>query len=252
MQQTAGVDQREKGWIDVDFDLRSDTPTGKDPDTHSRTLRQYHRVLWSKPLPDGRSFDLSAETRGEYLHHRSAAAGEFFLASDTVAVEHARKLRHLYDQLPAEENEAFSRRAYTIGGTLIFPSNRISGKQTINQHRGMHPRVLDRLDLTLECIARHYAGSESPLAGTIGRYADFFALFGSFHGYITFFHLQDMVEPDGSVRFFLPFNGFNSSPLPRELLNLETYRKYRQLTLDFVAARNERIRAARPTPNVTT
>lgn len=30
------MDAREQ--IDVAFDVRSDTPTGKDPDTHSRTL----------------------------------------------------------------------------------------------------------------------------------------------------------------------------------------------------------------------
>ena len=39
--------------FDAGFDLRSDTPEGKDPDTYSPTLRRYHRMLWSKELPSG-------------------------------------------------------------------------------------------------------------------------------------------------------------------------------------------------------
>lgn len=44
--------------IDVTFDFRSDTPPGMDPDARSPTLRRYHRLLWSKPLPSGRAFEL--------------------------------------------------------------------------------------------------------------------------------------------------------------------------------------------------
>lgn len=42
--------------IDVAFDFRTDAG-GKDPDSHSPTLRRYHRLLWSKPLPSGEPFD---------------------------------------------------------------------------------------------------------------------------------------------------------------------------------------------------
>jgi hypothetical protein len=38
--------------IDIAFDFRTDSD-GKDPDTHSPTLRQYHKRLWSKALPRG-------------------------------------------------------------------------------------------------------------------------------------------------------------------------------------------------------
>lgn len=41
---------------DVAFDFLSDTPKGKDPDAPSLTLRRYHRLLWSKPLPGGGRF----------------------------------------------------------------------------------------------------------------------------------------------------------------------------------------------------
>lgn len=38
--------------IDTTFDVYSDTPIGRDPDSHSPTLRRYHQMLWSKRLPD--------------------------------------------------------------------------------------------------------------------------------------------------------------------------------------------------------
>lgn len=69
-------------WIDTSFDFRTDA-SGKDPDTHSPTLRQYHKLLWSKPLPSGRPFYLSDATSRVYLHHHSEL-GEFFLSSDSV------------------------------------------------------------------------------------------------------------------------------------------------------------------------
>ena len=68
--------------IDTSFDFRTDAG-GKDPDTYSPTLRTYHRLLWSKPLPSGLSFDLDDTVLGTYLHHRSEL-GEFFLSSDSV------------------------------------------------------------------------------------------------------------------------------------------------------------------------
>lgn len=51
--------------IDTAFDVRTDAG-GRDPDNHSRALRRYHQLLWSKPLPHGAAFDLDAG-----LHHHS-------------------------------------------------------------------------------------------------------------------------------------------------------------------------------------
>ena len=46
------------GWLYfllyIDFDVYSDTPKGKDPDSFSPTLRKYHYILWSKCLPNGK------------------------------------------------------------------------------------------------------------------------------------------------------------------------------------------------------
>ena len=69
--------------IDITFDFRSDTPRGKDPDTFSPTLRTYHQLLWSKPLPSGELFELDVTGPPYYLHHRSEL-GEFWLSSDAV------------------------------------------------------------------------------------------------------------------------------------------------------------------------
>ena len=144
--------------IDIGFDFRTDA-RGKDPDSHSPTLRRYHRLLWSKPLPSGEFFDLSDTTRGLYLHHGSAL-GEFSLSSDAVMQTFTRwpALKPITEQFPASENAAFMTIAYTIGAMMVFPGNQVDRKWTINQARGCNRSISDRFDLTLECIRRHYSG----------------------------------------------------------------------------------------------
>ena len=228
--------------IDVNFDFRSDTPPGKDPDADSPTLRRYHQFLWSKPLPSGVPFELDITTQGYYLLHRSEL-GEFGLSSDTVIHSYSGwpKLRPIIDQIPEEETEAFNRAAYTIGGMMVFPGFQVDRKMTINQHRGCHPKIRDRFDLTLECIRRHYLGEPSPLSATLARYADFFGLFGDFAGYAEFFHLWDLVdEATLTVGFFVPFDDFTASPVPA---TLDAYLAYRQSAVEFIEARKERIAA---------
>ena len=61
--------------IDITFDVFSDTPTGKDPDKFSATLRDYHRQLWSKSLPNGGVLELD-ENIPYVLSHKSIL-GEF-------------------------------------------------------------------------------------------------------------------------------------------------------------------------------
>lgn len=226
--------------IDIAFDFRSDTPPGKDPDARSPTLRRYHKMLWSKPLPSGVVFELHDTTPGVYLHHRSEV-GEFFLASDAVVPSFSRSSRigHIIEAIPAEELSAFNSIGYTMGGMMLFPGNRIGRKNTINGARGFHPQIKDRFDLTVECIRLYYRNEPSPLSETLGRYADFFALFGDFRGYVQFFLLQDLVTEDGSaVRFFLPFQGFAPWPLPGSVAE---YLAYRQSAMAFIEARNRRI-----------
>lgn len=223
--------------IDITFDFRSDA-RGKDPDSTSPTLRRYHRQLWSKPLPNGDHLRLVPGTGGVYLRNESDSLPRLALASDTIATSHPRKLRALYAQVPAEVNEDFHHRGYTIGGMLVFPVGGAVPGQTINQRRGMHHLIQDRFDLTLECIRLQYAGMVNPLEATLSRYLTFFELFVDFEGYVTFFHLQDLVADDGSVAFLTPFEAFGAPVLP---VDLASYLDYRAATLRFVEARNRRI-----------
>ena len=224
--------------IDTSFDFRTDA-NGKDPDTYSPTLRSYHRLLWSKPLPGGAPFVLVDTTPRAYLHHRSEL-GEFWLASDSVIPTFTRwiAMKPIVEQFADEENEAFRRIGYTIGGMMIFPGNVVDGKQTINGARGFLRRIADRMDLTLECIRRHYLAQPNPLAATLERYHDYFALFENFPGYVEFFLLQDLVEPDYTVRFFMQFDNFTTPSVPKDV---PTYSEYRRRSIDFVEARNQRI-----------
>lgn len=233
------MDAREQ--IDIEFDFRTDTPPGKDPDARSPTLRRYHKLLWSKPLPNGGMFDLDDTTRGEYLHHKSEL-GEYHLTSDAV-IPSFRWAPMVQDvsKVPRQELEEFLRIGYTIGGMMLFPGNCIDRKMPINPARGCHPRIKDRFDLTLECIRRHYCGETSPLSVVLALYADFFGLFGDFQGYVEFFLLQDAVTVDReAVIFSAPFEDFTTSPIPQ---TLDEYREYRHRAITFLEARNRRIQS---------
>lgn len=231
--------------LNTEFDFRQDTPPGKDPDARSPTLRKYHKQLWSKRLPSGDFFELDDKSPKAYLHHYSIL-GEFFLASDS-AVPTFRKyaaLSGLLNQVPQNMREEFSSVSCTIGRMIVFPGNRFDRKMTINGARGLHNRIRDRFDLTVECIRRHYANEISPLSDTLNRYREFFSLFGDFQGYVEFFLLQDMAAEDYcSVRFFLPFDNFTSSPLPK---SLESYQDYRKLAISFIQARGKRMLQSLP------
>jgi len=167
------------------------------------------------------------------------------MTSDTIAATYTLRqnpaVRRILAAFPEEDHAAFRAKAYTIAGFLIFPAN-TPGRtgRTINQDRGCDPRISDRIDLTLECIRRHYLGDPSPLASTLARYADFFALFGGFANYVEFFLLNDLVSHDASaVRVFLPLN-FDASGLPADA---DAYRAYRERLLEFLDARSLRIAA---------
>jgi hypothetical protein len=227
--------------LDVTFDFRRDS-AGRDPDNFSPTLRQYHKALWSKSLPGGLPFELDDATPGTYLHHRSAL-GEFVLGSDSVVptFSESGRLWLNFRALSDDEQLAFETLTYTIGGMMLFPANRIGRQMTINGARGCHPRIRDRFDLTIECIRRQYRNDRHPLSAVLARYADFFALFENFHGFVDFFLLQDLVSEDySSVRFFLPLQDFAMPAIPS---SMDAYRTYWPHAVDFVESRNRRIRA---------
>lgn len=227
--------------IDASFNFWSDTPTKKDPDTWSPTLAAYHKLLWSKPLPNGHVFTLEYKNPKKpkkppfYLYHCSDL-GRFCLSSDTVVPTFRRRA---IDGVAKDEMN-FGGLGYTIGGMMVFPAIRIDGRMTINQARGCTRRIADRFDLTVECIRRYYSDEKSPLSEVLGRYSEFFSLFRDFAGYVEFFHLQDIVDSGfTAVNFFLPFKDFGeTSPIPD---SRDAYFQYRSAALDFLNARNQRI-----------
>lgn len=223
--------------IDITFNVFTDA-NGGDPDSTSPTLKLYHKLLWSKDLPNGHKFELNHKKTGYYLYHYSDL-GEFHLGSDSITHSYRNQKRKqwIVEQIPNEVDELFDIGS-TIGAFAIFPRNKINNKFTINQARGVNSLIDDRFDLTLECIKRYYAGQISPLYDTLNRYQDFFKLFQSFEGYIDFFLLNDLIDEKGNIRFYLPFDDFQSKPV---FNSIDDYLIYKKSVGQFVNSRNQRI-----------
>lgn len=223
--------------IDTKFNVYSDAGGG-DPDSTSPTLRKYHKILWSKQLPNGKVFELSDNKIGAYLYHKSEL-GEFFLGSDAITHSYRNHKRKLWltQQIPNEVNELFNVGS-TIGGYIIFPNNRINGNHTINQARGVNSLIDDRFDLTLECIRLFYQGDKSPLYDTLLRYKKFFDLFNNFIGYTQFFLLEDLLDKNSKVKFYLPFDDFKTQPT---FSDIDEYLTYKEGVMNFIMSRNVRI-----------
>ena len=161
--------------VDVNFDVRSDIRPGSDPDKYSKTLKQFHKTLWSKELPNGKNFFLSDQDSKKYLYHNSEL-GEFSLSSDGIAhsLFYVKRVEHIISKISEKRVSEILRLFYTVPGFILFPGNQINKKITMNAARGFNARICDRFDLTLECIRRYYLSINSPLSEVIGRYSDFF------------------------------------------------------------------------------
>lgn len=223
--------------IDTNFNFYSDA-RGGDPDSTSPTLRKYHKILWSKPLPNGKTFDLCDNKKGVYLYHKSEL-GEFFLGSDAITHSYKNhKRKHwITKQIPNEVNDIFDAGS-TIGAYIVFPNNKIDGNHTINQARGVNSLIDDRFDLTLECIRLFYLGQKSPLYDTLLKYKNFFDLFDNFIGYIHFFLLEDLIDENKKIKFYLPFDSFKTRPT---FSDTNEYLLYKKRVINFIRARNKRI-----------
>ena len=219
--------------IDITFDFRTDTREGKDPDSNSKTLREYQQLLWSKPLPNGEVMQLGIE-KG-FLNWKGMWFGS---DSITASFLHDRfPLRGLVESKPnfAQWKKDYWHKTYTIGGEIIFPMVRWS----MNQARGCSIKICDRWDLTLECIRRFYVGEPTPLDKALERSREFFKLFVDFKGYVDFFLLQDCVDENYNVKFWLETPLFVSMPMPKDL---DEYYKWINSQLDFVEKRGKRIK----------
>lgn len=223
--------------VDTTFNVYSDA-RGGDPDSTSPTLRKYHKLLWSKPLPNGKAFELFDNKNGVYLYHKSELC-EFFFGSDAITHSYKNHKRKywLTKQIPNEVDELFDTGS-TIGAYTVFPNNRIDGNHTINQARGVNSLIDDRYDLTLECIRLFYLGQNNPLYDTLLRYKNFFDLFDDFISYIKFFLQEDLVDENKKIKFYLPFNDFKTPPT---FSDIDEYLEYKKGVINFIKSRNKRI-----------
>lgn len=231
-----------------DFQLEANTPNyerenpladKRDSDRYSPTLREFHRLLWSKDLPDGRSVELTAASQNRL--EMTVGSSSILLSSDRAVTSYiARpKLMVKHSEEGKERVIAFHRLSDTMGGIIIWPSQKIGSLITINGHRGFHSRIADRLDLTLECVRRHYSRESSPLSATLGRYSHFFDLFVDFRGYVDFFLFQDWVASDYlSLKATLPFDDFQRPGIPQDA---SEHLQYMDATEVMIRARNSRI-----------
>ena len=244
--------------LDINFDFTTDTPnywkkywndemggSFVDPDSKSKTLKQYHKEIWSKRLPNGEIMNLTEGCGKNYLTWKDFRFGSDSIIASFRYQKYRFMIKQVMNYLPNYKDfiEDFTRKSYTIGGEIIFPKM----KGSINQTRGCNPFIVDRFDLTLECIRRFYNNEKSPLFDTLSKNKAFFDLFVNFKGYVDYFYLQDLVSPDYSRVIFLLGNGnFEKYPFPK---TVEEYLSWIDKQLQFVSRRNKRISNALGTDN---
>ncbi|WP_428768494.1 hypothetical protein V1L52_07735 [Treponema sp. HNW] len=218
---------------------------GCDPDSKSKTLQNYNKILYSRELPNKEIMKLDiGKSSYYYLTWKNFRFGSDIIFNNFCYEQYPviweiKKHNSKYKQT----NEEFINKTYTIGGSIIFPK-RIN---SINVQRGRNRLIRDRFDLTLECIRRFYKSKEnplqaqdSPLSKTLEEDEAFFDLFVDFEGYVNFFFLQDFVSANYSeVDFWCNEKEiFNGDPLPN---NIEQYYYMVKVELEKLSKRNERI-----------
>lgn len=236
--------------IDTTFDFTTDTPKywdnfwndnvlgggGADPDAVSKTLQNYHQLLWSKPLPNGEHMNLASGKGSNYLTWKNFRFGSDSILASFRYIRYREMLEEVSKAVPKYEEfiESFIHKTYTIGGSIIFPK-----ENSINRARGVNPFIKDRWDLTLECIRKYYKNEDSPLYETLVMNKEFFDLFVDFKGYVDFFFLQDCVSEDyKTVIFWIGDGDLSKNPMPK---SVDEYLLWIDKQLDFVSKRNKRI-----------
>jgi hypothetical protein len=63
-------------------------------------------------------------------------------------------------------------------------------------------------------------------------------LFESFTGYIKFFLLDDLVDENHKIKFYLPFDDFKTKPT---FSGIDEYLMYKKGVINFIKSRNDRI-----------
>jgi hypothetical protein len=242
--------------FDLSFDYETDMPARSkaDADCDSPRLRLDHELLWTKRLRSGVTFAPAAPRvrRHGYLIWTDQSGAQHWYGSDAITHSFTnwgspKALAQAKAELTEEQRERYLSPSYTIASSTIWPV-RSNDRPTINEARGFGPtgRVLrDRIDLTLECIRRHYEGADNPLASVLSAYGDFFAMFDGFAEFTTFFHFQDLITQDSSAVHSLmrPGQVLTQPDFEREATpsTVEEYVTYREATLDFITRRGNRM-----------
>jgi len=225
--------------IDVTYDLRKDTKAN-DPDAESKILKKYHQILWSKTLPNGNKISLSEPTDYGYLVFKYNDQ-DIMLSSDIIITTYIQweRCKYYTEKINNKIKMEFDEKAHTIGAFIVYPKSKINGLSTINMERGTNASILDRFDLTLECIRLHYLQNENPLKDVLNRYKYFFDLFGSFRNYCQYFLLDDLVDNDyNSIKYFVNNRTAFNKPLPS---NESEYIEFVNNAMEFITNRNKRI-----------
>lgn len=253
-------------------DLRGNgASTGWDPDRRSKSLADTHAFLWSGKTGNVQNPDiklnLNVVGRKNFVLIDKDSSMRF--SSDTLVNSFKWKrtketvLRPLIDEYGSldeyhKKQEDFTKKAYTIGGMIIFPwRDRAHQKESINRQRGFDTLIADRVDLTIECIRRYFFNESNPCkllsSSVLEKNGDFFLLFGTgfdgFKAYIDFFFLNDIVSPDYKkvrsfigTKEFLEQDVFSSSPsYPK---NKEEWLQWKENAITFIDKRNQRILTA--------
>lgn len=239
------------GQIDPHLDFADDYRAGSDPDRYSARLYKWHQALWSRPVDGVDPVECEVVWDGGYTMRMTTSTGRAFrLASDGLLQTwsspgwHWRFQADLIEEILADRDD-FYRTASTIGGYLLWPLNDPGQTgRSINQTRGTTIAIADRFDLTLECVRRHYLAPDSinPLGECLSRYAPFFEVFGDFETYVRFWLLDDLLTPDGGVRSFITGEAIDEIRPIGVAQSVEEYVRFREGSIAFVTARNERIR----------
>ena len=172
--------------IDVTFDFTSDIKDywnhywtadpimghgNGDPDCKSKTLQLYHKIIYSKTLPNGKEMQLQCGSGANYLNWNGMRFGSDSICASFRYEKYRGMIEKISKTVPNWHQfiENYVHRSYTLGGEIIFP--KMPGG--INQTRGFNHQICDRWDLTLECIRRYYIGVPSPLTDVLKKNKDF-------------------------------------------------------------------------------
>lgn len=238
--------------ININFNYTEDSG-GKDPDIYSSQLREDLLCLYRKELPNGALFDLQ---KGKDITDDYLVWNGWRFSSDSISNTYTRQKNYQWMIQKLEKTTFYEELInkyktvdYTIGCHIIYPKNNNKNNPksySINQARGINPKIYDRMDLTLECIRRFYNNENSPLYNKLVENSYFFDLFrdkngkNGFEGYVNFFYLNDLLVNNDytKIDYFLPFDNFERFPKPQ---NANEWKVFCEKQIAFINARNIRI-----------